>query len=80
MDLKRGIDKGSAALTEELRKLSRACKDDKAIAQVGTISANSDSEIGDIIANDNVEGRAIVEIGPGDVGFVSSGCGTWTRL
>ena len=50
MDLKRGIDKGTIALTDELRKLSRACKDDKAIAQVGTISANSDKEIGDIIA------------------------------
>ena len=42
MDLKRGIDKGSPAVVEELSKLSKPCEDDKAIAQVGTISANSD--------------------------------------
>src|SRR5690606_25191777 len=50
MDLKRGIDKGATALTEQLKKLSKPCEDDKAIAQVGTISANSDEEIGRIIA------------------------------
>src|SRR6056297_2015843 len=50
MDLKRGIDKGSAAITGELKKLSKPCEDRKAIAQVGTISANGDSEIGEIIA------------------------------
>jgi len=50
MDLKRGIDQASAAVVEELHKLSKPCEDDKAIAQVGTISANSDSEIGEIIA------------------------------
>src|SRR6202043_2202577 len=42
MDLKRGIDKGVIAATEELKKLSKPCKDSKAIAQVGTISANAD--------------------------------------
>src|SRR5690606_15366521 len=50
MDLKRGIDKGAAALVEELNKLSKPCEDDKAIAQVGMISANADEEIGKIIA------------------------------
>jgi len=50
MDLKRGIDKAVRAATEELKKLSIPCTDDKAIAQVGTISANSDEEIGRIIA------------------------------
>ena len=42
MDLKRGIDKAVAAAVEELKKLSKPCEDQKAIAQVGTISANSD--------------------------------------
>ncbi len=50
MDLKRGIDKAVIAAVEELKALSVPCSDTKAIAQVGTISANSDSEIGDIIA------------------------------
>jgi len=50
MDLKRGIDKAVHAVVEELKNLSKPCKDDKAIAQVGTISANSDEEIGKIIA------------------------------
>lgn len=50
MSLKRGIDKGVAAATEELKKLSRATKEQKEIAQVGTISANNDSTIGEIIA------------------------------
>ena len=50
MDLKRGIDKASLALTDELQKLSQPCEDDKSIAQVGTISANSDDEVGSIIA------------------------------
>ena len=45
MDLKRGIDKGSVAVVEELGKLSKPCEDDKAIAQVGTISANSDEQV-----------------------------------
>ena len=50
MDLKRGVDKASAALVAELKKLSQPCEDDKSIAQVGAISANSDKEIGSIIA------------------------------
>jgi len=50
MDLKRGIDKGVAAVVAELEKMSTPCTDSKAIAQVGTISANSDSSVGDIIA------------------------------
>ena len=50
MDIKRGIDKAIAAAVEEVKKLSSPCADTKAIAQVGTISANSDSNIGDIIA------------------------------
>ncbi|MFK8031793.1 MAG: chaperonin GroEL [Gammaproteobacteria bacterium] len=50
MDLKRGIDKASAGIVAKLSKISKPCTDDKAIAQVGTISANSDSEIGDNIA------------------------------
>ena len=51
MDLKRGIDKAVIVAVEELQKMSKPCTDDKAIAQVGTISANSDQEIGDIIAD-----------------------------
>ncbi|MGR5288224.1 chaperonin GroEL [Vibrio maritimus] len=50
MDLKRGIDKAVAAAVEELKALSVPCEDTKAIAQVGTISANSDSTVGNIIA------------------------------
>ncbi|MCG8099640.1 MAG: chaperonin GroEL, partial [Candidatus Thiodiazotropha taylori] len=43
MDLKRGIDKAVVAAVEELKNISRPCSDDKEIAQVGTISANSDA-------------------------------------
>jgi chaperonin GroEL len=50
MDLKRGIDKAVVAAVEELKKVSRPCSNDKEIAQVGTISANSDIDVGDIIA------------------------------
>jgi chaperonin GroEL len=50
MDLKRGLDKAVSSAVEELKKLSKPCTDDKAIAQVGTISANADEAIGDIIA------------------------------
>ncbi|MBI3345410.1 MAG: chaperonin GroEL [Gammaproteobacteria bacterium] len=50
MDLKRGIDKAVTAAVEALKKMSKPCTDDKAIAQVGTISANADKDIGDIIA------------------------------
>ncbi len=50
MDLKRGIDKAVTAAIEELKKLSVKCDDEKAIAQVGTISANSDATVGNLIA------------------------------
>ncbi len=50
MDLKRGIDKAVIAAVKELGELSVECRDTKAIAQVGTISANSDETVGDIIA------------------------------
>lgn len=69
MDLKRGIDKASAAIVAELKKLSQPCNDDKSIAQVGTISANSDTEIGNIIAEAmgkvGKEGVITVEEGQG---------------
>src|SRR3990167_3361105 len=50
MDLKRGIDKAVEAIAAELKKMSKATKDQKEIAQVGTISANNDTTIGNIIA------------------------------
>ena len=50
MDLKRGIDKAVAAAVQQLAALSTPCSDSKAIAQVGTISANSDESVGQIIA------------------------------
>jgi chaperonin GroEL len=50
MDLKRGIDKAVDQVVEELGNLSTPCEDSKAIAQVGTISANLDADIGQIIA------------------------------
>src|SRR6187397_2936802 len=69
MDIKRGIDKAVIAAVEEIRKLSKPCKDNKAIAQVGTISANSDESIGKTIAEamDKVgkEGVITVEEGSG---------------
>ena len=69
MDLKRGIDKAVAAAIQELAGLSQPCTDGKSIAQVGTISANSDSAVGDIIAEamDKVgkEGVITVEEGSG---------------
>jgi len=51
MDIKRGIDKAVLVTTDELKRLSKPCKDSKAIAQVGTISANSDESIGKTIAD-----------------------------
>jgi chaperonin GroEL len=51
MDLKRGIDKAVAVAVTTIKSLSTPCADDKAIAQVGTISANSDEDVGSIIAN-----------------------------
>ena len=74
MDLKRGIDKASIAITEELRKLSQPCKDDKSIAQVGTISANSDEEIGKIIA------EAMGKVGKEGVITVEEGSGLQNEL
>ncbi len=69
MDLKRGIDKAVAAAVEAVSGMSTPCEDSKAIAQVGTISANSDSSVGDIIADamDKVgkEGVITVEEGSG---------------
>src|SRR6266436_3675822 len=69
MDIKRGIDKAVAACVEELKKLSKPCKDSKAIAQVGTISANSDESIGKTIADAmekvGKEGVITVEEGQG---------------
>ncbi len=50
MDLKRGIDKAVLAATAELASMSKPCNDEKSVAQVGTISANSDESIGKIIA------------------------------
>ncbi len=50
MSLKRGMDKAVAAITEELKNISKATKDPKEIAQVGTIAANNDATIGDVIA------------------------------
>ncbi|GJM08134.1 MAG: 60 kDa chaperonin [Lysobacteraceae bacterium] len=51
MDLKRGMDKAVTAAVASLKELSKPCSDDKSIAQVGTISANSDENIGSIIAD-----------------------------
>ncbi len=51
MDLKRGIDKAVNAAVEELKKISTECSDKKSIAQVGTISANSDATVGNLIAD-----------------------------
>ncbi|MDE2309285.1 MAG: chaperonin GroEL [Betaproteobacteria bacterium] len=50
MDLKRGIDRAVAATVDELRKISRPCTTNKEISQVGAISANADSAVGEIIA------------------------------
>jgi len=49
-DLKRGIDKAVAALVEELKNIAKPCDTSKEIAQVGSISANSDEQVGAIIA------------------------------
>ncbi len=69
MDLKRGIDKAVIAAVAQVEKMSIPCEDNKAIAQVGTISANADASVGDIIAEamDKVgkEGVITVEEGSG---------------
>ncbi|MGN2251449.1 chaperonin GroEL [Frateuria edaphi] len=74
MDLKRGIDKAVIAAVGELKKLSNPTADDKAIAQVGTISANSDSNIGDIIAT------AMKKVGKEGVITVEEGSGLENEL
>src|SRR5207247_8661542 len=67
MDLKRGIDKAVTAVVEELKKISRPCNSSKEVAQIGSISANLDSEVGKIIADamekDGKEGVINVEDG-----------------
>lgn len=69
MDLKRGIDKAVDAAVEELKKASTECSDKKSIAQVGTISANADTTVGNLIADamDKVgrDGVITVEDGQG---------------
>jgi len=74
MDVKRGIDKGVGAAVEELKKLSKPCKDSKAIAQVGTISANSDESIGKTIAD------AMEKVGKEGVITVEEGSGLDNEL
>jgi chaperonin GroEL len=74
MDLKRGIDRGTAAVVEELETLSQPCEDDTAIAQVGTISANSDEAIGQIIA------EAMGKVGKEGVITVEEGSGLENEL
>ncbi len=74
MDVKRGIDKAVASATEELKKLSKPCKDQKAIAQVGTISANSDESIGKTIAD------AMEKVGKEGVITVEEGSGLQNEL
>jgi chaperonin GroEL len=74
MDLKRGIDKAVLAAVEELKNISKPCEDNKAIAQVGTISANSDSDIGNIIA------EAMEKVGKEGVITVEEGSGLQNEL
>ncbi|MDD3019003.1 MAG: chaperonin GroEL [Comamonas sp.] len=67
MDLKRGIDKAVTALVEELKKQSKATTTTKEIAQVGTISANSDADVGEIIAQamDKVGKEGVITVEEG---------------
>ena len=74
MDLKRGIDKAVIAAVKELGDMATPCEDSKAIAQVGTVSANSDSEIGDIIA------EAMEKVGKEGVITVEQGSGLENEL
>ncbi|RCS29226.1 chaperonin GroEL [Rhodanobacter denitrificans] len=74
MDLKRGIDKAVIAAVGELKKLSNPTANDKEIAQVGTISANSDTNIGDIIAT------AMKKVGKEGVITVEEGSGLDNEL
>ena len=74
MDLKRGIDKAVASVVEELAKISKPCTTGKEIAQVGSISANSDAEIGKIIA------EAMDKVGKEGVITVEDGSGLQSEL
>src|SRR5205823_5566371 len=74
MDIKRGVDKGVIAVVEELKRLSKPCKDSKAIAQVGTISANADESIGKTIA------EAMEKVGKEGVITVEEGSGLDNEL
>ncbi|HQK47982.1 MAG TPA: chaperonin GroEL [Syntrophales bacterium] len=74
MDIKRGIDKAVEAVIEELKKLSKPTKDQKEIAQVGTISANNDESIGNIIA------EAMGKVGKEGVITVEEAKGLQTEL
>ncbi len=74
MDLKRGIDKATIAIVEQLEKQSIPCEDEKAIAQVGSISANSDAEIGEVIS------EAMQKVGKEGVITVEEGQGLANEL
>ena len=74
MDIKRGIDKAVITAVEEIKKLAKPCKDNKAIAQVGTISANSDESIGKTIA------EAMEKVGKEGVITVEEGSGLQNEL
>lgn len=74
MDIKRGIDKAVITAVEELKTFSKPCEDSKAIAQVGTISANSDNDIGNIIA------EAMEKVGKEGVITVEEGSGLDNEL
>ncbi len=74
MDLKRGIDKAVIAAVAEIAKLAKPCSDNKEIAQVGTISANSDDSIGAIIA------EAMAKVGKEGVITVEEGSGLENEL
>ena len=67
MDLKRGIDKAVLAVVDELKKISKPCTTSKEIAQVGSISANSDADIGKIIADamDKVGKEGVITVEDG---------------
>ena len=74
MDLKRGIDKAVTAAVETLKDASQPCEDETAIAQVGTISANSDTQVGEIIA------EAMQKVGKEGVITVEEGNGIENEL
>lgn len=74
MDLKRGIDMAVAAITEKLKEISREVESKKEIAQVGTISANNDPTIGELIA------EAMEKVGKDGVITVEEAKGTETSM